>query len=150
VKPVGHENDRGGNAGGRSAKSEWPKLPAGLLGLEQIMESTLTPEVSVSSDGKLIAFVVHIRGQNVPCSIIPVTPVVSGCHSTKCASISGNWTLTTFPVYLRQYGCGAAMTRRRFRWKNFLADFFRRMLPAPDSDAAFDKLVKEGPSYSQK
>ncbi|MBU7443503.1 DUF1488 family protein [Paraburkholderia fungorum] len=33
------------------------------------MESTLTPEVGVSSDGKLIAFVVHIRGQNVPCSI---------------------------------------------------------------------------------
>lgn len=27
-----------------------------------------------------------------------------------------------------------------FRW----ADFFRRMLPAPDGDAAFDKLVKEG------
>jgi hypothetical protein len=33
------------------------------------MESTLAAEASVSSDGKLVVFVAHIRGRAVQCSI---------------------------------------------------------------------------------
>jgi hypothetical protein len=33
------------------------------------MESTLAAEASVSSDGKLVVFVAHIRGNAVQCSI---------------------------------------------------------------------------------
>jgi hypothetical protein len=33
------------------------------------MESTLEVEASVSSDGKLVAFVAHVRGSAVQCSI---------------------------------------------------------------------------------
>jgi hypothetical protein len=33
------------------------------------MESTLAAEASVSSDGKLVVFVAHLRGRTVQCSI---------------------------------------------------------------------------------
>jgi Protein of unknown function (DUF1488) len=37
-----------------------------------IMESALAPEVTISPDGKLVAFVAHVRGVDVPCSITRV------------------------------------------------------------------------------
>jgi hypothetical protein len=42
---------------------------ARLTKRERTMESTLAKEASVSSDGKLVAFVAHIRGRAVQCSI---------------------------------------------------------------------------------
>ena len=33
------------------------------------MEATVTPEANISSDGKLLAFVAHVRGHEVHCSI---------------------------------------------------------------------------------
>jgi len=33
------------------------------------MENTFAPEASISSDGKLVVFVAHVRGRAVQCSI---------------------------------------------------------------------------------
>jgi len=49
----------------RSGTTRWPRQPY----THAFMESTLTTEVSVSADGKLVAFVAFARGRAVQCSI---------------------------------------------------------------------------------